>query len=152
MVVLVVRIKGTVNIPYEKGRTLQFLNLKRKFAATLVPESSAYIGMLRKLSEIVAWEKVDESIVRELVIKKGRTVESKLVSESDVPLEYGNLDMLVKSIVEDKVKLTEIKKFKPYFSLHPPRGGFKRKTKRQFSDGGILGRNSMLPDLIKRML
>ena len=152
MVLLVVRVKGTINIPYDKDTTLRFLNLRTKFSATLVPETPAYLGMLRKTSQIVAWSKVDEMVVKELFTKKGKTMNSSLFSEADVPPEYENLDGLVRGIVEEKVKLSDIKKIKPFFRLSPPKGGFKRKTKRQFSDGGILGKNTELPDLIRRML
>jgi large subunit ribosomal protein L30 len=77
---------------------------------------------------------------------------SSFISEAEIPPEYGNIDGLVRGIVEEKVKLSDIKKIKPFFRLSPPRGGFKRKTKRQYSNGGVLGKNTELPDLIRRML
>ena len=41
---------------------------------------------------------------------------------------------------------------KPYFGLSPPRGGFKRSSRRQFREGGILGENPTLPDMVRRMM
>ena len=38
MAYLVVRIKGTVNIPYWANTTLDNLNLDKKFRATIIPE------------------------------------------------------------------------------------------------------------------
>ena len=55
-------------------------------------------------------------------------------------------------VVEDKVKISELKNIKPFFRLNPPKGGFRRKTKKAYSDGGILGKNKELPDLVRRML
>jgi len=53
MVYLVVRIKGTVNIPAWAKTTLANLNLDKKFRATLVPENFETLGMLRKVKDIV---------------------------------------------------------------------------------------------------
>jgi large subunit ribosomal protein L30 len=152
MALLVVRIRGTVNIPYWADMTLRNLNLEKKFTATLVPDSPVYIGMLRKVAEMIAWSKADSTIVKELFLKKARKKGSIPVSDSDVPNEYGNREGLVRAIVEDKIKISELKNIKPFFRLNPPKGGFKRKTKRAYSDGGILGNNRELSDLVRRML
>jgi len=152
MALLVVRIRGTVNIPYWADMTLRNLNLEKKFTATLVPDSPVYIGMLRKIAVMIAWSKADSTIVKELFLKKARKKGSIPVSDSDVPNEYGNIEGLVRAIVEDKIKISELKYMKPFFRLNPPKGGFKRKTKKAYSDGGILGNNRELPDLVRRML
>ena len=47
MAYLVVRIKGTVNIPYWAQKTLDGLNLDRRFRATIVPESAEYSRHVR---------------------------------------------------------------------------------------------------------
>ncbi|HEY7108867.1 MAG TPA: 50S ribosomal protein L30 [Nitrososphaeraceae archaeon] len=152
MVILAVRMKGTVNIPYWARSTLNCLNLKSKFSATLLPESDDYFGMLRKVAHIVAWGKADESIVRELVMGRGKMVGSVPLDDANVLTEFGSIDNLIKSIVENKVKLSEVKSMKPFFRLSPPRGGFKRKSKKLFTDGGILGNNKELQGLVRRML
>jgi large subunit ribosomal protein L30 len=36
--------------------------------------------------------------------------------------------------------------------LNPPKGGFKKSTIKQFSDGGILGNNKELLEIVKRMV
>jgi large subunit ribosomal protein L30 len=69
-----------------------------------------------------------------------------------VPNDFGNIEGLVTAIVEDKVKISELKNIKPFFRLNPPKGGFRRKTKKAYFDGGILGKNKELPDLVRRML
>jgi large subunit ribosomal protein L30 len=58
MAYLVVRIKGTVNIPQWARMTLDGLNLDRRFRATIVPESDEYLGMLRRVKEEVAWTRL----------------------------------------------------------------------------------------------
>jgi large subunit ribosomal protein L30 len=41
---------------------------------------------------------------------------------------------------------------KPWFALNPPKGGFKRKTKTQYMQDGILGDDGELVQIVKRML
>jgi large subunit ribosomal protein L30 len=44
------------------------------------------------------------------------------------------------------------KGLKPFFGLSPPKGGFRRSSRRQFREGGILGENPQLADILKRMI
>ena len=63
-----------------------------------------------------------------------------------------NIEELASDIAKDKVRLSNVQEVKPWFALNPPRGGFKRKTKTQFHQKGILGEDSELADIIKRMM
>lgn len=154
MAFLVVRMRGTVNVPYWALTTLGNLYLKKKFSATLVPETTNYLGMLRKINQWVAWSKADSDIIKILIEKRGKkknpTSESK--DENKSKSDYEGIDELVDVIVNDKIKFSDQNNIKPWFSLNPPRGGFKRNTKKQFSDGGILGNNKELLEIVKRMV
>jgi large subunit ribosomal protein L30 len=153
MAYLVVRIRGTVNIPAWAQTTLDSLNLAKKFRATIIAENSETLGMLRKVKDIVAWTSVDASFIKELLEKKGRKNGYKPISDSDLPEEYKNIDELAVAIAENKVTtLSNLKSIKPWFALAPPRGGFRRKTKTQYSQKGILGENQELVQLVKNML
>ena len=153
MAYLVVRIRGTVNIPAWAQTTLDSLNLAKKFRATIIAENSETLGMLRKVKDIVAWTSVDASFVKELLEKKGRKNGYKPIRDSDLPEEYKNIDELAVAIAENKVTtLSNLKSIKPWFALAPPRGGFRRKTKTQYSQKGILGENLELVQLVKNML
>ncbi|MGB8025876.1 MAG: 50S ribosomal protein L30 [Nitrososphaeraceae archaeon] len=153
MAYLVVRIRGTVNIPAWAQTTLDSLNLAKKFRATIIAENSETLGMLRKVKDIVAWTSVDASFVKELLEKKGRKNGYKPIRDSDLPEEYKNIEELAVAIAENKVTtLSKLKSIKPWFALAPPRGGFRRKTKTQYSQKGILGENRELIQLVKNML
>jgi len=152
MAYLVVRIKGTVNIPRWAQLTLDGLNLDRRFRATIVPESDEYLGMLRKVKEVVAWTKADAGIVKELLEKRGRKTGYKPISKSDLPKEYKSMDDLATAIAENKVAISKLEGIKPWFALSPPKGGFKRKTKTQYAQDGILGEDGELVEIVKRML
>jgi large subunit ribosomal protein L30 len=154
MALLVVRMRGTVNVPYWALITLRNLYLKKKFSATLVPETTNYLGMLRKINQWVAWSKADSDIIKILIEKRGKkkntTLESK--DENKSKSDYKGIDELVDVIVKDKIKFSDQNNIKPWFSLNPPQGGFKRNTKKQFTDGGILGNNKELLEIVKRMV
>ena len=152
MAYLVVRIKGTVNIPHWAQTTLDGLNLDKRFRATIVPESPEYLGMLRRVKEVVAWTKADTGIVKELLEKKGRKAGYKPITKSDIPKEYRSIDELASAIAENKVAISKIEGLKPWFALNPPRGGFKRKTKTQYAQDGVLGEDGELAEMVKRML
>lgn len=154
MAFLVVRMRGTVNVPFWALTTLKNLYLNKKFSATVVPETSDYLGMLRKINQWVAWSKADSDIVKTLIEKRGKKKTPKLDTqkESGRKDEYKGIDELVNVIVNDKIKFSDQNSIKPWFSLNPPKGGFKRKSKKQFSDGGILGNNKDLLEIVKRMV
>jgi large subunit ribosomal protein L30 len=149
---LVVRIKGTVNIPMWAKTTLDGLNLDRRFRATIVPESDEYLGMLRKVKEEVAWTKADAGIVKELLEKRGRKTGYKPITKSDLPKEYKTIEDFATAIAENKVAMRKLEGMKPWFALSPPKGGFKRKTKTQYAQNGILGEDGELVEIVKRML
>lgn len=152
MAYLVVRIKGTVNIPMWAKTTLDGLNLDKRFRATIVPESDEYLGMLRKVKEEVSWTKADAGIVKELLEKRGRKTGYKPITKSDLPKEYKSMDDFATAIAENKIAMSKLEGIKPWFALSPPKGGFKRKTKTQYAQNGILGEDGELVEIVKRML
>jgi len=152
MAYLVVRIKGTVNIPRWAQTTLDGLNLDRRFRATIVPESDEYLGMLRRVKEEVAWTKADAGIVKELLERRGRKAGYKPITKSDLPKDYKSIDDLASAIAGDKVAMSKLEGIKPWFALGPPKGGFKRRTKTQYAQDGVLGEDGELVEIVKRML
>lgn len=152
MVYLVIRIRGIVNIPNWADKTLENLNLRKKFNATLVTENNQTLGMLRKVKDIVAWKSVDESLIKELLEKRGRKKGFRPLKNSNLPSNYKSIDDLANAIHRNNISLSELEDLKPWFSLNPPKGGFKRKTKTQYTQKGILGENNELIDLVRRMI
>jgi large subunit ribosomal protein L30 len=103
--------------------------------------------MLRKVKELVAWTPAESEFVKELLEKKGRKTGS-----FDWSKEYKSVEELATAISNNKVAMSKIHGIKPWFALNPPRGGFKRKTKKQYGEGGILGEDRELIDIARRML
>ena len=148
MAFLVIRIRGTINVPYWAADTLKFLHWEKRFSATVVPETSNFVGMLKKVKEWIAWTKIDEETLKALIAKRGQRQNYSIAGND--PKQ--NLDPLVSDIVNEKIGFFEQDVVKPYFSLNSPKGGFKRITKKQYSDGGILGNNKELIDVVRRMM
>ena len=174
MVYLVVRMKGTVNVPYWARITLESLSLNKRFRATIIPENEQTLGMLRKIKEYVSWTSVDTEFIREFIEKRGRSSASKLLSTAPSTPDTAatddlngqindnntenkksqtvDLSKIVSIISQNELYLSKISGIKPWFALNPPKGGFKRKSKRSYSQAGILGENKELVSIVKRMM
>ncbi|MDQ3837777.1 MAG: 50S ribosomal protein L30 [Thermoproteota archaeon] len=152
MAYIVLRIKGTVNVPHWARYTLNNLSLHKKFSATIVPETPDSLGMLRKIKDFVAWSHADSSFLIELLEKRGKTIGSKPLKSSMNSGPYSDLSSLASDLAEDKIRLSNLQTVKPWFALNPPRGGFKRKTKTQFHQKGVLGEDKELVEIMKRMI
>lgn len=152
MAYLVVRIKGTVNIPHWAQLTLSSLHLDKKFRATIIPENDQTLGMLRKVKDIISWTKADDTIISDLLRSKGRKIGYKKIEDGDLPEEYNTFESFSKALANDSITFSKIKTIKPWFALSPPKGGFKRRTKVQASQEGTLGNNNDLIEIVRRMI
>jgi len=165
--------KGTVNVPQWAHLTMENLHLNKKFRATIIPENDQTLGMLRKIKELVSWTSVDQDFIKEFLEKKGRISGSSKSSEKSNTKDNSNnkdnktggdndiknkdksdidIDKIATTISQNQTYLSKISGIKPWFALNPPRGGFKKKSKRSYSQDGILGENKELVSLVKRMM
>jgi large subunit ribosomal protein L30 len=150
---LVVRMKGTVNTPYWARTTLELLHLDKRFRATIIPSKDNTKGMLDKIKHYVSWQEIDVPITKELLEKKARKEGyKKLTTEDIATLGFKNTDDLAQSLAEGTATLSKLKTVKPWFALSPPRGGFKRKTKKMYGEGGILGNHKELLAQVRIMM
>ena len=141
---LVVRLRGTVNVRDPVEKTLKLLHLTKRYRATMIPDTPSFRGMLKVIQNQVAWCEVDSPLVEELIRKRGRT--RRLGKDQGV--DVGEMAV---SISAGRKRL-EDHGLKPTFALSPPRGGFKASSRRLYSQGGVLGKNSELPELVRKML
>jgi len=137
--ILVIRIAGMVNMdtPIQEG--LHRLRLRRKYAAVLLKDTSENRKLLAHLRDYVAFGTVSEELVTKLLTARGKSLDGKPVKVSEV----------VKGL--SKKSLQELG-VKPFFRLHPPRGGIE--SKKHYGVGkGILGDNKdNIGALVERML
>ncbi len=156
----IIRIRGRVDVPPDVDYTLKLLRLHKKFHCVIYPADQPGLkGMLQKVKDWVTWGEIDYDTLVELLKHRGRTLGNKPLTDEFIDNHLsrygirGGIEGLAKALFEGKVKLHKLELVKPVFRLHPPRGGFKRSTKRPFHDGGELGyRGKSINELIRKML
>ncbi len=153
----IIRIRGRIDVPPDVEYTMKLLRLHKKFHATLYSSNQPGLkGMLQKAKDWITWGEIDYNTLVELLKARGRIVGNKPLTDEIVEKKLGikgGIEGLAKALLEEKVKLHKLQLVKPVFRLHPPRGGFKRSTKRPYNDGGELGyRGKDINNLIKKML
>jgi len=151
--IFVVRIRGGVDVPKIMEDDMTMLRLEHNNYATLLRESSSYIGMLRKAKDYITWGEPNAETLRLLLEKRGRlTGDAKITDESLEGLGYESLDKLTQIIYSGEQEFSQLNGVKPFFRMHPPKKGFKRTVKRPFRDRGELGpRGEAINELINRM-
>ena len=150
---LVVRISGTVDVPYWATTTMSLLKLEKKYRATIIPEKENTLGMLRKIQHYISWQEIDIDTTKELLDKKARKSGYKKITNEDITaVGFKSMDELASALTEGKTSLSKLKPLKPWFALDPPRHGFKRSTKRLYGQKGVLGYNKELSVIVKRMM
>ena len=150
---LVVRMSGQINVPYWAKTTLELLKLDKKFRATIIPAKENTLGMLDRIKHYISWQEVSADIAKELFSKKGRKTGYKKISNEDLTkLGFKSIDDLASSISEGKLSMNKLKPIKPWFALAPPKRGFKRSTRKTYGEGGVLGKNKDLIELVRKMI
>jgi large subunit ribosomal protein L30 len=140
--IAIVRVRGNINISTEVKDTLDKLRLYKKNTCVVIDSNPQYLGMIKKVKDFVTFGTVEDSLVNELIEKRG---EEYIGPQKD---SKGKIDYSRRYIEANG------KKYKKYFRLSPPKGGYERKgIKKSFIQGGALGnRKDKITDLIKRMI
>jgi large subunit ribosomal protein L30 len=151
---LVVNMRGLVNTRTPVRKTLEQLKLLRRFNATIVPDDKVYRGMILSAKEHVAWCKIDSSTAENLLVKRSEMSTQKRFSEADLKKNgsYSSFAQLAKAIADGTTKIDGSQGFRQFFRLAPPKGGLRRSTRRQYGQGGILGENKDLLEIVGRMI
>ena len=138
--IIAIRISGMVDVPENVNYLLYNINLRRKYASILMPETPENIKLLNKIRSFVAFGTVSNQNLTKLIQLRG---------EKEGKAGKIDAETIVKNI--EKRTLRE-QGLKPFFRLHPPRGGIE--SKKHFGVGkGVLGNNKEhINKLLERML
>ncbi|MCS7126838.1 MAG: 50S ribosomal protein L30 [Thaumarchaeota archaeon] len=151
---LVIRLRGPSGLSEEVEYTLRLMHLRRSQWASLVRADPSYLGMLNKVAPYVTWGEPDPEVLAKLFRKRAESWNRAPLS--DVLSRLGCKDELelARKVVSGEIKLGELfNHLKPYFRLHPPKGGYRRSTKRMFADKGEAGyRGQAINELLRRMI
>lgn len=149
----VVKVRGTISAQREARETLELLRLARTNHAILLDNRPSFMGMLYRVQNYVTWGEISKETLALMLQKRGRLSGGKrLTDEAVAEFGYKSIDALAEAIVNCKVEYKKLPNVRPVFKLHPPKKGFKGKTKKSFAAGGEAGyRGEAINNLIKRM-
>jgi large subunit ribosomal protein L30 len=151
--ILVVNLHGAINSSAPVRKALTELWVAKKFSASVVTDDAPTVGMLKLCKDFVAWSPVKEDLLSDLLKNRGMVSSTKTLDQAALKeLGYKKHEDLAAKMMKDKVRLSAVSGVLPYFRLAPPRGGFKRSMRRQFSERGVLGSNPSLGDIVRRMV
>jgi large subunit ribosomal protein L30 len=147
-------VRGTISAKREARDTLDIMKIKKTHNAVIIDDRPSFIGMLYRVQNYVTWGEVTKEILSEMIKKRGRLAGNKRFSDEYVKeLGYKSIDDLANAIVNCKVEYWKLTNVRSVFKLHPPKKGYKGKTKKSFATGGEAGyRSEKINDLIKRMI
>lgn len=138
--IITIRISGLVGVPRNAREALFRMRLRRKYSAVLLKPSTENLKLLKKLRNHIAYGDIDKETLTKLIEKRGQSLDkSKKIDAKKV------IEGLEKKSLKDLG-------LKPFFRLHPPRGGIEAKTHFPIRKG-VLGDNKRkINDLVRRML
>lgn len=150
---LVIRIRGQINVSKREEDTLRMLRIDRNNYATLIDNRASYTGMLNEAKDFITWGEPSIETISILLEKRGRIQGNKKIDMQVVSaLGFKNFEEFAKSIFNGEKEIQKIKSLKPFFRLHPPSGGFKNSIKKPFKSRGELGyRGEKINELAKKM-
>ncbi len=132
--IVVIRISGMVEVRREAQETLYRLKLRRKYACVVLEEKKEILGMIEKVRNFAAYGKLNQEDFKELVEKRGQPLDKK---KKIVAFEFGRGSF-------------EEHNLKPFFRLHPPRGGIDSKI--HYPKGVLGNHGDKINILLRRML
>lgn len=137
--ILAIRISGDVEISEKVKETLFRMRLRRKYSAVLLQDNEVTKNLIAATRNFIAFGTIDKATLTELIIKRGQPVAGKKMDAK------GAIENVEKKSLEDFG-------IKPFFRLHPPRGGIDSKI--HFGrKAGVLGDNKeAINELVRRML
>lgn len=170
VIVAAIRIRGLVDTSPDVEHTLNLLRLRRRFTCSIYPLTDSIRGMLKAAEGWLTWGEVNRDTLVQLLRSRGRLVGDLPLTDDYVKkYGWGSIEELVDAFIKGEVKslwcrkgekprivngkATCIPGLKPFFRLHPPKGGFKKSIKKPYGAGGELGyRGLAINELIMRMI
>lgn len=139
--VAVILIRGKIDMNHQVKDTVKMLRLDRKHVCTVFDKNPSVMGMLRKVKDYTTFGVISDETLKLLIDKRGEEYKGR-VTDSRGKYQYN--------------KFIEVngKKYKNFFRLSPPKGGFEsRGIKKPFTMGGVLGdRKEKIAELIQKMI
>ncbi len=137
--ICIIRIRGNVGLKRDVIENFNRLRLKRKYACVVIKSNSQNLGMIRKVKNFVAYGEIDDETFEKLIEARGKLLnKTKKIDSKKAVAE-----------IKDGNSYEEVN-LKPFFRLHPPRGGIE--TKIHYPKGVLGNHKEHINKLIRRML
>lgn len=155
--IIAVRIRGTATDNPDIRKTMEILKMENTFRARLLENTPSTEGMLRTAKNLVAWGRISPEVLESLLLKRAEREGEARLDDNFVKVFFKRRSIadLAKSITAGEIPVRDLWSagIKPGFRLHPPKGGFRRSTRRAATDGGELGyRGDDINRLVRRMI
>ena len=125
--ILVIRIAGLVKLSKSTQETLFRMRLRRKYSAVLLKPTNENQKLLQKVRNQVAYGDINKETLSELIEKRG------ISKKKDVRIIASQV------ILDIEKKNFNDLDIKPFFRLHPPRGGIDSKKHFGVTKKAVLG-------------
>jgi large subunit ribosomal protein L30 len=154
LIIAVIRIRGSANVPSAQKMILEQMGLNRPNNVVLVNDSDTYLGMLQKIRHLVTFGTPSVKVVEYLLSKRGQVKGHGKLTDQYVSDKSGfsSITDLAEKMVDGKATVKDIPNLNRTFRCTPPSKGFEN-VKQFFEVGGSLGnRRKKIDDLLKRMI
>lgn len=138
--ILIIRISGLVDVSSDVNEALFRMRLRKKYTAVILKDNELNRKLLQKVRNYVAFGNITKEDLTMLIEKRGLPVDKKKKID-------------VKKVVEgiDKHNLSDLG-VKPFFRLHPARGGIDTKLHYGIRKGVLGDHKDKIAELMRRML
>jgi large subunit ribosomal protein L30 len=152
--IVAVKVRGEISAQREAKETNAMLHLTHSNHGIIIDSRPAFLGMLLRAQSYVTWGEASKETVAMMLKQRGKLAGNKpLTDEAAVKLGYKSLDDLADAIATCKVFHWDLEGVQKTFRLHPPKKGYKGKTKKSFRAGGEAGyRGEEINKLVQRMV
>lgn len=139
--IIVIRINGMVGMNSDMQEALFRMRLRRKYAAVLIKPTPENMKLIQKVRNFISFGDISKETLVELIKKRAQ------------PISKGAKIDAEKIAAEVESKGLENLGLKPFFRLHPPRGGIESKVHAGTRKKAVLGdMKDKINELVRRML
>lgn len=138
--ILVIRISGLVDVSSDVNEALFRMRLRKKYTSVVLKDNQVTRDLLKKVRNYVAFGNISKEDLMMLIEKRAILVDKKKKID-------------VKKVVDgfEKSSLLDLG-VKPFFRLHPPRGGIDSKLHFGVRKGVLGDNKDKIAELMRRML
>ena len=137
--ICIIRIRGRVKVKKDVEETFNRLRIGKKYSCVVINPNKEQEGMIKKIEDFIAFGNISRETFEKLIEKRGQKTDKKKKLDTKKLIEG----------LEKGKKYSDLG-LKPFFRLHPPRGGIKSKL---HFPKGVLGNNGdKINNLLMRML